>query len=303
MVIALPHAILFHILLAFPSGRLETRGNWALATTAYLVATVGWWICMLFQDTTRQGLPTNPLMITDDPRAVLGARQDPARVCGRDIALVGAVLVRRWRASAPSQRRALAPVYASGGLVLLLYAGWAVLGVVRAAPDLQETLEYARVISLAVVPFAFLAGLLRSRVPAAAAVNELVARLGSGQDALRDALADALGDPTLRLAYWLPQRAEWIDGDGAAFPLLDADRDRVCTLVEHDGEPVAMLVHAYQNRSLGSRDIASRRMQASRQQWQGACHGRSPAAQRCRRQTPAFPGRKRESRLGRAMRS
>ena len=77
---------------------------------------------------------------------------------------------------------------------------WAVLGVARAAPDLQEALEYARVIALAVVPFAFLAGLLRSRVAAAAAVSELVARLGAGRREARCATrsADALGDPTLR---------------------------------------------------------------------------------------------------------
>jgi hypothetical protein len=291
-VIALPYAILFHILLAFPSGRLGTPGSRWLAAAAYLVATVGWWTCMLFQDTTRIGVPANPLMVADKPELFATLARIRLGLVATLICLLGVVLVRRWAASTRTQRRALAPVYLSGGLVLALYAVWAGLGVAQADPDLQETLEYARVISLAVVPFAFLAGLLRSWVPAAAAVNELVARLGSGREALRDALADALGDPTLRLAYWLPQRAEWIDGDGAAFPLLDADRDRVCTLVEHDGEPVAMLVHAYPNRSLGSRDIASRRMQASRQQWQGACHGRSPAAQRCRRQTPAFPGPK-----------
>ena len=63
-------------------------------------------------------------------------------------------------------------------------------------------------IALATVPFAFLGGLLRSRVAGAAAVTELVARLGGDPrpGALRDALADALGDPTLELAYWLPER-------------------------------------------------------------------------------------------------
>jgi signal transduction histidine kinase len=244
-VIALPYAILFHILLAFPSGRLETPGNRALAAAAYLVATVGWWICMLFQDTTRQGLPANPLMVSDDPDTFSTLARFRLAVVAALIALLGAVLARRWAGSTPTQRRALAPVYLSGGLVLLLYAVWAVLGVARADPDLQETLEYARVIALAAVPFAFLAGLLRSRVAAAAAVNELVARLGSGRrrETLRDTLATALGDPTLQLAYWLPERAEWIDADGEHFPVPD-DGDRVCTAVEHDGEPVAMLVHA-----------------------------------------------------------
>jgi hypothetical protein len=26
-------------------------------------------------------------------------------------------------------------------------------------------------------------------------------------------LADALGDPTLRLTFWLPERAEWVDAE------------------------------------------------------------------------------------------
>jgi signal transduction histidine kinase len=241
LVIALPYAIVSHILLAFPSGRLETRGSRALCGAVYLVATAGWWLCMLFQDTTRQGFPANPLMVADDPDLFSTLARTRLAVVAALIALLGAFLARRWAGSTPSQRRALAPVYLSGGLVLLLYGVWAVLGVTRADAGLLETLEYMRVIALAVVPFAFLAGLLQSRVAAAAAVNELVARLGTGREALRDALADALGDPTLQLAYWLPERAEWIDADGAPFPLPD---DRVCTPVEHDGEPVAMLIYA-----------------------------------------------------------
>jgi signal transduction histidine kinase len=246
LMIALPYAILYHILLAFPSGRLETRGNRTLAGAAYLAATVGWWICMLFQDPTRQGLPSNPLMVADEPDLFSALARIRLAIVAVLIVLLGVVLVRRFTASTSTQRRALAPVYLSGGLVLLLYAVWAVLGVARADRDLQETLEYARVVALAAVPFAFLAGLLRSRVAAAGAVNELVARLGAGRghDGVRDALADALGDPTLRLAYWLPERGEWVTAQGDSFVLPDADADRTCTAVERDGEPVAMLVHA-----------------------------------------------------------
>src|SRR5262249_14240771 len=64
--IAVPYAILFHILLAFPSGRLESRGNRLLAGAAYFVGTVGWWACMLLEDTTRIGVPRNPLLIADE---------------------------------------------------------------------------------------------------------------------------------------------------------------------------------------------------------------------------------------------
>jgi signal transduction histidine kinase len=245
LVIALPYAILAHILLAFPSGRLETRGNRGLAAAIYLVATFGWWTCMLFQDSTRIGLPPNPLIVADEPELFSTLARTRLAAVAVLLAILGAVLVRRWVGSTSTQRRALTPVYLSGGLVLALYGVWAVLGVAQTAPELQETLEYARVISLAVVPFAFLAGLLRSRVAAAAAVSELVAQLGAGRRhaALRDLLADTLGDPALELAYWLPERREWVDPEGAAFVLPAVDRRRACTPVELNGEPVAMLIH------------------------------------------------------------
>jgi hypothetical protein len=95
--------------------------------------------------------------------------------------------------------------------------------------------------ALAVVPFAFLVGLLRRRVAPAAAVNERVARLGAGRR--HGALRDTLGDPTLRVAYWLPERGEWVDAEGVDLALPAKDRNHRCVPVEHDGEPVALLVH------------------------------------------------------------
>jgi signal transduction histidine kinase len=244
--IAVPYAILFHILLAFPSGRLETRGNRALAGAAYLTGTAGWWACMLFQDTTRMGFPPNPLLVADEPDLFSALARIRLGIVAALIALLGVVLAGRFALATASQRRALAPVYLSGGLVLALYAVWAVLGVARVSPDLQETLERARVVALSIVPFAFLAGLLRSRVAAAAAMAELIGRLGEGRrrGGLRDALAEALGDPSLELAYWLPEREEWVNAAGETFILPAADSGRAFTPVEHDGERVAVLVYA-----------------------------------------------------------
>jgi signal transduction histidine kinase len=243
--IALPYAILFHILLAFPSGRLATPGVRGLVLAAYVTATVAWWACMLVQDTGSQGLPANPLLIADEPDLFSALARTRLGVVAALIALLGIVLVRRWRAAPRSQRWALSAVYLSGGLVLALYAVWAVLGVLAVAPELQEDLERARVIALATVPFAFLAGLLRTRMAGATAVTGLVARLGGDPrpGALRDALAEALGDPALALAYWLPERERWVDATGAPFALPPPGSDRACTTVERDGRPVALLAH------------------------------------------------------------
>ncbi len=142
--------------------------------------------------------------------------------------------------------RLLMPVYLSGGLVLALYGVWAIIGIAGVPQGPQETLERARVIALATVPFAFLAGLLRSRVVGAAAVSALVASLGDAGERrgrLRDALADALRDPSLELAFWLPERGGWVDEAGSPMQLPDAGSARTCTVIEHEGRPLAAIVH------------------------------------------------------------
>jgi signal transduction histidine kinase len=239
--IAVPYAILFHILLAFPSGRLRTPFDRALAGLMYVTGTVFWWACLVIEDTVALGLPANPLLISDQRHLFDVLSRVRLGAVAALIGVLGVVIVRRWlRATRPS-RRALTLVYCSGGLVLALYAIWSVLGMLDVATGLQEQLERARVIALATVPFAFLAGLLRARVVGASAVNELVARLGAGAGDLQRALADALRDPSLALAYWLPERDEWVDSAGAAVALPDDPARR--TPVERDGQPVAMLLH------------------------------------------------------------
>jgi signal transduction histidine kinase len=223
--IALPYAVLFHILLAFPTGRVQSRGARVLVGLAYFFATAGWWACMVFEDTTRIGVPANPLLIADHPDLFKFMANARLLIVAALIAVLLVVLGLR-------RRRGALAVYLAGGLVLVLYAVWAVLGVVSTQP---ENLERARVIALALVPFAFLAGLLRSRVAGAAAVSELVGRLGRERGAsLRDELAEALGDPSLELAYWTP--TGFVDSDGAPFTLREG---RVATPVEH----TALIVH------------------------------------------------------------
>ena len=236
--IAVPYAILFHILLAFPSGRLSTTPDRLLAGASYAVATLGWWACLVIEDTGAMGLPGNPLLISDQHDLFVVLSRVRLGLVAVLIVVLGVVLTRRWLTVTRPQRRALTLVYASGGLVLGLYAIWSVCGALQLLPDAQENLERARVIALATVPFSFLAGLLRARVVGANAVNELVTRLGAGDGDLRDALA--LRDPSLELAFWRPERGEWVDGQGQAVA-LPADERR--TPVERDGHPIAMLLH------------------------------------------------------------
>jgi signal transduction histidine kinase len=94
------------------------------------------------------------------------------------------------------------------------------------------------------VPLAFLVGLLRMHL-ARAAVGELVIELGESPPParLRDALARTLGDPSLRLAFWLPEANGYVTPDGQPFQLPAAGSGQMVTLVEQLERPLAALVH------------------------------------------------------------
>jgi len=69
---------------------------------------------------------------------------------------------------------------------------------------------------------------------------------------LRDALSHALGDPSLELAYWLPDRGGYVDAEGLPVTVADGP-DRTVTMLERGGKRVAALLHdpaLTQNREL-----------------------------------------------------
>jgi signal transduction histidine kinase len=65
----------------------------------------------------------------------------------------------------------------------------------------------------------------------------------AGPWAVREALAASIGDTTLTLAYWLPDRDGFVDEYGAPVDLPDADSGRAWTAVELDGRRVAAIIH------------------------------------------------------------
>jgi signal transduction histidine kinase len=71
---------------------------------------------------------------------------------------------------------------------------------------------------------------------------------------LRDALADALGDPQLEVAYWLPESARHVDSQGRTTPATAPGR--ASTPIVRHGHQVAVVLH---DRDLvGARDLETR---------------------------------------------
>jgi signal transduction histidine kinase len=60
---------------------------------------------------------------------------------------------------------------------------------------------------------------------------------------VRETLARSLGDRTLQVAYWLPDREEFVDERGISVPLPAPGSDRAWTAVDYEGRRVAAIIH------------------------------------------------------------
>src|SRR5947209_2955482 len=241
------YALLIHLMLSFPSGRLGSQVDRLLVAIAYFNTTVVQLAAFLMTDPAKAGCsscPVNPLLVKHSHAAAVieTAQVDIA------VALLGAVvaiLYRRWRDSTTNQQRAFAPVLAVGSLTfVLLMTEW-----IAEQAGLSSSIANATTLALfsvlACLPFACLVGLLRFRFSQAEALSSLVCRLGGGvgRGSLRDALAEALGDSTLELAYWVPDRDAYVGADGQPTHVDPPPSGKIATVVEHEGSRVAAILH------------------------------------------------------------
>jgi signal transduction histidine kinase len=235
---ALWAAVFIHMLVTFPTGRRETRAQRVVVGFTYVVLLLipvplalfsdEEWVTGCARSCPRQLLLVDPGDTAADVALVL------ATILGLAlIAVVIALLIARWRRASPPERRVLGPVFVLGGLSLLLFGG--------GVGSQSDALFAAAFVPVALVPFGFLAGLARTTVAGSHGVRELVTRLGATADPVevRQALADALGDPSLSLEYWLPERGEWVGSSGLPVEI----GDRAVTEIVHKGRRVAALVH------------------------------------------------------------
>ena len=246
---SLSYAFLIHLLLVFPEGRLETRLERVVVAGGYFVVTVLQFTSALLIDPPRDGCdgcPDNPLLITGnqdlyDIHSALQSLLGIAVLTGLVVALV-----RRWRTWPQSRRMQFAPVLWAGGLSLTLISLQLAVDVLGGPEGVRQAIFLASLVPFALIPFAFLVGLLRSRISRAEAVGVLVAGLSTsteGRD-LRDALAEALSDDSVELAYWVPESGGYVDADGARMELPGEGDARLSAEVNHDGRRVGAIVHA-----------------------------------------------------------
>ena len=226
------------VLLTFPGGRLEgSRSRWILLAAGLLVPLRLAWLLVGGDEHTRSALAVT--FSSEGARALSRAETGLGLVL---VCVIIVVLVARRRGASRRLRLALAPVLGAGAaafcLFLLTLADDALGDPLGSVP--HELLD----VVLAGVAVGFLFGLLRARL-ARSAVAELVVALGQTRAPgdLRDALARALRDPSLELAYWLPDSDRYVDVDGLPSELPAGNEPRAVSIVEREGRRIAALVH------------------------------------------------------------
>ena len=220
----LPAALWLHVFLAFPTGRLARRKERVGVLAAYLAAV---------------GLQVVKMVARPDVAEIIENVQLIALSAG---ALAGAAdLVLRARAKGRAHRRPAALLIGSFALALVMIALLLLAGAFQW--PVFETLRRLTFVVIGLAPVAFLAGLLDARL-ARSGVGDLLVELREDPTLnLREGLARALRDPSLTLAYWLPQYGTWADEQGRPVRLPGAAEGRTATLVDRAGAHVAALVH------------------------------------------------------------
>ena len=229
----LPAALFLHTFLAFPTGRLTSRGERVLVGSAYAI-TLGLQVVKVVLGVN----PDSAFSVLDSVAAgnvVEGVQLSLVAVC----LLLGAVRLYRRRSGAGRSRRPATLVVDAFGLALVMLATLYISGLF--AWPFVEVIRLVTFAALGLAPIAFLFALLDLQLARGDVAGLLVELRADPTADLQAPLARALRDPSLRLSYWLPEFAGWADQAGAPAPAPDPDEHRAVRVLDRDGEPMAAL--------------------------------------------------------------
>ena len=224
-------------LLSFPTGRLTSRADLAIVGIFLFVTVPLEFLWLLF-------------LVPENGQNALGiaANESAAHVIDtiqRALISLGSVLLvialgRRWLRSSGPVRRQMAPVLAGAVAILLQSASWILLSSGTSLELLDDLIFLAQI----AIPIMVVSVMLRARM-ARAGVADLVVELGQTPTParLRDALANALGDPALQVAYWSPIQDRFVDAAGEPRALPEDGTGQAVTLLERNGVPEAAIIH------------------------------------------------------------
>jgi signal transduction histidine kinase len=231
----IPLAGVVHLVLAFPSGRLRGRAS-------VITVVVGYFVCTVMQAPQylfgfgAEG-PLTVLQVYNSESLAEAAQWAQWAVGASVMVAAAAILWQRWRRIAPEGRRRVAPMLAYG-LFAVLYVP--ISGRLHAGIGIPDSLTpwflYSQIVVLSIIPIAFGATILSGGFGRTLAIDELAARIEPDEDgSMAAALAATLGDPSVELALWIPEREAYVDGLGNALSVPPLNPARAAAEVRGSG--------------------------------------------------------------------
>jgi signal transduction histidine kinase len=201
-----------HAIIGYPTGRVSGRVNTGFVIAVYAYAAI---------------LP----LVHEDVATVLIATA------------VVASTIWTYLQAGGAQRQARRVALAAGGVFAMPLLAGSVGRLTTAGPDLEGALTWIYPAAVALVGIILATDLSRGRW-ADAELTRLVVDLGDPPRAgIRGRLAEALADPSLELAYWLPESGGYVDEIGQPILVPAAGSGRAVTVLEQQGGRVGALVH------------------------------------------------------------
>jgi signal transduction histidine kinase len=237
----LPVALIIQIVLAFPSGRLHGHVARGLVAGGYVMTVVLRAPHWLFSDPP--GGLNGVLEVAHRPGLAHAGMIVQDVFLGLVIGATAFVLALRLARARPAQRRVLAVLYPSGIVVVVLleFAGRVLPTLIDISPI---TVFVVQISVLAMIPVAFVLGVVRGIFARTGEIDELGAWLGAqdgGRPLLREALAATLGDQSVQLLFWLPERELYVDSGGAVATLPVEGSGRAVVMIELAGSRVGAI--------------------------------------------------------------
>ena len=244
------YAMVGHSALAYPFGRVTDRAERALVVAGYTTVLLFPALAALFYEYDPRHiliqfdpLPRDSLInVTANWHVVELLQKSQIVIFFGILATLYIALIGRrlWRAT-PRMRRIQAPLLLAA-IAFALRALFECVFTFTDSPVASEYLFWWQSAALIALPIALVAGLLRAQL-ARAGVGDLLLELEHARpEEIQDALARALDDPRLEVAFWLPERGTYADATGRPVELPDGP-ERAVTRVDDSGEPLAAIVH------------------------------------------------------------
>ncbi|HZM76335.1 MAG TPA: response regulator [Candidatus Limnocylindrales bacterium] len=242
-------AIFGHLVLTWTTGRITDRLQRIMVPAGYLAA-VGSQVVRYVVEKPHGPFWTFGVGTEADAVPTLVGQATSVLYAAFSLGIV-AIVVRRWAASNPLRRRPGAPIWLGVILASAVSVAMAIAAAVNGWKYAEMSILLAGLIAgVLSIPSVYAVRLLRNTsarwdlATVALGVQDAANRNRSEQGAgqLQKALADAVGDPSLRLVYCLHDGSH-VDIHGRATPAPQSSTQRAVSPVRRRGQLLALIEH------------------------------------------------------------